>query len=935
MSRQRTVLMPDVPALACNPGGAAALFPDGEVRVLSLEQAAGLASRRPVMVCYAPGVARRLGLASLRAFDVLELFAFVRPARFCLPTPFGLLAALDIEPDGAGLEEEAHALLTATRQLLAELGGARYRHRDGAASLGLSMDQAGWPWGEAVRIALGLNEPEGKKEAGFEVWRALPEWEETGPEPPPTDIAVDPDEACRRLAGLVGDRAEDRPEQRTYAAQVVKAFEPRRHPDAPNLVLAEAGTGVGKTLGYIASASLWAEQNGGAVWLSTYTKNLQRQIDQELDKLYPDAFEKAEKAVIRKGRENYLCLLNFREAVDRARLTTDPGGSAAVIALGLVARWARFSRDGDMVGGDFPAWLAAGLAAARPGVLTDRRGECIYSACEHYRRCFIERAVRKAKYADIVVANHALVMVLAALGAGDGDMPPHFVFDEGHHLFDAADGAFSAHLSGRETAELRRWIRGAEGKRARARGLERRLGELVADDDEQAATLLSQAVAAAAALPGEGWLARLSGGAPQGPAERFLALTRRHVHARAVRRNDSYSLEAATGEPGDDVLAAAAELSTALHKIVKPLSKLRRSLLSRLDDEARDLDSATRVRIEAAARSLARRADMMLAPWRAMLADLASQTPETFVDWFSVDRIERREVDVGLHRHWVDPTRPFAATVLEPSHGALVTSATLRDVGPDMKVAGEARSPDILDPAADHWSSAETRTGALHVVLPASRVTVASPFDYPRQTRIVVVTDLRRGDMAQLAAAYRELIMAANGGALGLFTAIARLREVHARIAGSLDAAGLPLYAQHVDPFDTGTLVDMFRAEEHASLLGTDAVRDGVDVPGRSLRLIVFERVPWPRPTVLHRARRKAFGNRTYDDLLTRLKLKQAYGRLVRRRDDTGVFVILDSAMPSRLASAFPEGVEVARMGLSDAVALTGNFLAPDHQQGA
>ena len=98
----------------------------------------------------------------------------------------------------------------------------------------------------------------------------------------------------------------------------------------------------------------------------------------------------------------------------------------------------------------------------------------------------------------------------------------------------------------------------------------------------------------------------------------------------------------------------------------------------------------------------------------------------------------------------------------------------------------------------------------------------------------------------------RRLIVAAGGGTLGLFTAIRRLRGVHARIADRLAREGLPLYAQHVDPIDTGTLVDIFRDDPHASLLGTDALRDGVDVPGDSLRLVVMEGVPWPKPTVLH-----------------------------------------------------------------------------------
>jgi ATP-dependent DNA helicase DinG len=126
---------------------------------------------------------------------------------------------------------------------------------------------------------------------------------------------------------------------------------------------------------------------------------------------------------------------------------------------------------------------------------------------------------------------------------------------------------------------------------------------------------------------------------------------------------------------------------------------------------------------------------------------------------------------------------------------------------------------------------------------------------------------------------------------------------------------------------DTGTLVDIFRAEEDACLLGTDAVRDGVDVPGRSLRLIVFDRVPWPRPDILHKARRQSFEGNRWDDMLARLRLRQAFGRLVRRGDDHGVFVMLDSALPTRLTTAFPPGVEIERIGLADAVAAVRSHL--------
>ena len=151
------------------------------------------------------------------------------------------------------------------------------------------------------------------------------------------------------------------------------------------------------------------------------------------------------------------------------------------------------------------------------------------------------------------------------------------------------------------------------------------------------------------------------------------------------------------------------------------------------------------------------------------------------------------------------------------------------------------------------------------------------------------------------------------------------------KIAIPIEEAGLTLLSQHVDGMDTASLIEIFRADENSCILGTDAIRDGVDVPGNALRLVVFDRVPWPRPTILHRARKEAFGGTNYDDRITRLRFKQAYGRLVRRAEDHGVFIILDSRTPTRLLTAFPEGVTVERTGLVDAIEGTRDFLNGFH----
>jgi ATP-dependent DNA helicase DinG len=927
--------------------GALWLSEDGEIERLTGPAAALRSAGTFPLVVHAPATAARLGLDSLPARDLLELYAFVRPATFCLPTPRGLAEATDVDPS-----DELAALPKIARALLDELEDMAALASPEMRDTTLAMARGNWSWAADVLKAMGLD-PMAKKPrpgAGLDVWKTLPVWEEPPPATPPGSMPVEPREARLRLAQLVANGPnlpEVRPTQSDYASAASEAFAPREVEDQPKVVLVEAGTGVGKTLGYVAPASLWAEKNGAPVWIATYTRNLQRQIDNELDRLHRDSAEKRRRVVIRKGRENYLCLLNFQEAVMRTGLVPENA-----VGLGLLARWALASRDGDMIGGDLPAWLLDLLGRGRIGRLADRRGECIYSACEHYRKCFVERTIRRARTADIVIANHALVMVQAAMGGlDDATRPLRYVFDEGHHLFDAADSAFGAHLSGVECSDLRRWILGAEGRRgSRARGLERRVADLLGED-EAAHNALRRLLDLSRRLPSPNWQTRLADGTVIGPAEEFLALVRVQVRARAAGEDQGFGMECDIRPLNPGLIEAADQLAALFEQMVLPVRRLKAALKAKLEGEADKLDSGQRGRIEGVMRSLTNRCEVTLEAWRAMLRGLHNDADKAFVDWFAIERIQNRELDVGMFRHYLDPTEPFVNSVIKPSHGAVITSATLRDSLGVPNAANDDPEPSSL--GARHssaassspeesslaslgtsasWFAAEARTGTRHLLAPAMRASMASPFDYANATRVLIVKDVPRDDTDQVAAAYRELFRASGGGALGLFTAIGRLRAVHQRIAPALEEANIPLYAQHVGGMDAATLVDIFRAEEHSCLLGTDAVRDGVDVPGRSLRLIVFDRVPWPRPDILHRARKAAWkaagaGNNAYDDMLARLRLKQAYGRLIRRADDRGVFVMLDSRLPSRLLSAFPAGVSVERMGLKEAVEAVRKFV--------
>lgn len=874
-----------LPALHATHAGIWIADPSGDVREATRGEAIARAAETPHVILNAPLVGQRLGYAELSGLDLLELFAFMHPARFAVPTPAGLSRAAGLEPPTSDAEAAA-ALQRIGAALLDTLADTDWAEREGAWTVNASLHRLGWGW--APLVGSRLERPERGERMLFS---RLPVWEEPGDRPPPLATNVAPNDSERKLAELTGKQAEPRVGQKAMASAAASVFAPKRSRDGPNMLLAEAGTGIGKTLAYLAPASIWAERSGGTVWVSTFTKALQRQLDSEGPRLFADRQERAKRMVIRKGRENYLCLLNLEDALQGGF-----SGRPAILAQ-LVGRWAAYSKDGDMVGGDLPGWLPSLFRRAGSAALTDRRGECVYGGCPHYRRCFIERAERAGREADLVIANHALVMINAARSRETA--PQQIVFDEGHHLFDAADSTFAVALGGQEAIEMRRWIVGPEGRsRGRRRGLAARLMD-VASYDEEGGRALEQAIEAARAMPSDGWIGRIAEGAPFGPIEALLAEVRGTVYARAKAQDAGYGLETELAEPDGPLVDSAAAALEALEALQRPLAVLSRRLQAVLEDAPDWLDSQARARVEGAINGLKWRRET-LAAWGALLARIGGPADEDFVDWLAVERVDGREYDIAINRRWLDPTRPLADVVLKPAQGVLVTSATLR--------------------GGDGWEAADQRTGAMHLDCGVERFEADSPFDYAAASEVLIVTDIRQGDIAALAGGYARLIEAAEGGTLGLFTAIARLKAVHARIADRLARAGLPLLAQHVDPIDPGTLVDIFRDDPHASLLGTDALRDGVDVPGESLLLVVMERVPWPRPTVLHAARRMAGGGSAYDDRVVRARLAQAFGRLIRREGDRGVFVILSAAMPSRLLRAFPPGVQVSRVPLDVAV---------------
>ena len=916
---QESLILPNFPSLIIEGNLVISLTPDGIIEENKpTPKLYEEICKTPHILCYKNHIISFFNNKNIPCFDLLELFAFIYPAKFTIPTVTGLCKSLDLTIPTTS-EAKLFSQIEIIKKILNDIKKLNQTEKRRLISVTLAMKIGNWAWADYILFALGetpnsIKEKSAKKNpiSYLKTHSKLYEWEDSNFNTSTGDEKVTKKETEDRLNLLLSTHqsAEKRAEQFAYAETINFAFEPNKYANSPNIVLAQAGTGIGKTLGYIAPASIWAEKNDDTVWLSTYTKNLQKQLNSEFDRLYPDSKNKNKRVVIRKGRENYLCLLNFEEALSKTGTNKNN-----IIPLGIIARWIEKTNDGDIIGGDFPGWLIDIIGKNRTSSLTDHRGECIYASCQFYKKCFIEKTIRKAKKADIVIANHSLVMIQACLGGiEDGNVPTRYVFDEAHHIFNSADSTFSSHLTSMEAAEVRRWIRGAETDsiRSRTKGLRRRLSDII-EKYEEIDKLVAEIVSGSKELANYGALKRIQSGLHIGIFEKFLSSVYDFTYLRAKEKNkdNSYSIQAEPNDLPVELIHDAANLQRELKYITTPVSQLIKTLDKILDKDSHKLDANIKSKIENITRSLTHRALMPISSWINMLDRLINdKEDEKFIDWFEVEKIGGSDFDIGMHRHFVDPTKPFAESFANTAKGIALTSATLKDRTGDYE---------------KDWQTAFLKTGVKHITNQDSNnqpllSDTKSPFDYPKNSKVIIINDINKRSMEQLANAYQELFIASKGGALGIFTAINRLKKVKELITPKLYENHINLYSQHTSNIDTSTLIDIFREDQHSCLLGTDAVRDGVDVPGDSLRLIIFERVPWPKPDILHLKRRKHFGEKEYDEFLTRSKLSQAFGRLIRNKDDKGVFIILDNQTPSRLFNAFPPNIEIQKVGLKEAI---------------
>jgi ATP-dependent DNA helicase DinG len=657
------------------------------------------------------------------------------------------------------------------------------------------------------------------------------------------------------VARLIG-QYEDRQSQRDMAAYVADGY------NDGGILLLEAGTGVGKSFGYLVPALEWARINDERTVVSTNTINLQEQLVGKDLPLLRDALgddgRKPTFALL-KGWRNYLCLARLDTALAGQQSLLEEGRLAE---LHTVAEWAGRTNDGTT--GDLatpPSSEVWDEVAAEPDL-------CPRLKCPKFDRCFLFRARRRAAEADVVVVNHHLLAADLAVRQVSENwedaavLPPYrrLILDEAHHLEDVAATHLGKQLS---SVAVRRLLGRLERN---GRGLVPTLGrELTRGGDvlsraslELIRSELLPAVAEARSSS-EAMFDRLrarvatEGGGPLRLVDEFKSDP---IWEEGLEREVN-ALVAAFRRVADGIAIIADRMAQS------ELGERRMQLLLELRAVVRRLEAAT---------------DAL----NHTLRPVGGGPP--VVRW--VERTGAKGANVALAAVPLDLAPILRELVFDRNSTVLLTSATLA--------------------AGGEFGFLESRLG---LDQPPSSVTVRevlpSPFDYPSQCLFGVPDDIpdpREDEAAHgaaVATVIRDLAYASDGGMFALFTSHGALRRCAASIRAELGDRW-PLLVQGEGNRDA--LLRRFREAGNAILLGTDSFWEGVDVPGRALRTLVLCKLPFKVPTEPVTAARLerlaesgADGFSQYLLPLAALKLKQGFGRLIRSRSDVGVVVLLDS----------------------------------------
>ncbi len=805
--------------------------------------------------------ARRAGTRPLDAawFDTLEaaLLLFPELDRHALP----------VLVEEFGLDRPAHRALPdaeATAEVLERLARRAAGLADVERSLLTSinwpplavLDACRAPADEAPPPLVADEPPEGPGPLAVlpvasDAWRAELDGDE-----------MDEPRMAGRLAGF-----RRRPGQVAYAEAAAHVFK------RGGIGVFEAGTGMGKSLGYLLPAAFAGAAAGRRVLVSTKTKALQRQLARAELPLVAETLPPGWRWALLMGRENYLCRRRLDEAVANEAETLPAADRALALAY-LVGR----ARRGDVDLSALP-YRASLVLTALPDLareLRSSRATCLGRYCPARRGCHWRLARSRAEAAHLVCVNHALLL------SGRETLPAFedVVIDEAHLLYHEATEAFSDRVDAQGVEQLLGDLRGRHRQRPLPQRLRAAAHKLPPDEGRALVAAADACERAAEEAPA---LSRAVGESVAGLA---AAASRAgqdgdEGYQSGGRRTDEYTttvwLTAGLRDlPEHDRFLVDAGL---LAECLGRLSMAAAGGAEVLPDGHREHAALTALSDDAAAAA-------------ELLGDVPDGgAPET-VAWAELESAARGASGAArwaLTRSPVTPAGGIREILWDRLRSAVLTSATLT-------VAGSFA----------YFREMTGLTGDVE----AREAVFPSPFDYRRQAVLVLEHDpcgaWRPDDLAARQGERLKHIADVTGGrTLALFTNKRDMLRVAAVVGEHVEDDGVLVLAQGMHG-SAATLAEEFRLHPETILLGVDTLWTGQDFPGDSLTCLVIAKLPFPRLDPLFRARRRACeeaGERWFERFYLPeavLKFRQGFGRLIRTETDTGVIVVLDHRLTQK-----------------------------------
>lgn len=634
---------------------------------------------------------------------------------------------------------------------------------------------------------------------------------------------------------------EQREEQQDMAKAVGNAFN-----DASFLV-AEAGTGVGKSFAYLVPAAMWSARNdgpAGRVVLSTRTKTLQDQLfHQDIPKL-KQAIYPGWNAVLLKGRQNYLCLRRMDSLLKGGLSAADRASMMPLVT------WLDQTQTGDLE-------EAQGIWQRNVRLwVYDDPEYCVGRRCQFYDRCFSVNARTAAKRADLVVVNHALLLAdLTLEGSILGDYK-HLVVDEAHHLEKSARQALQHSVGYWPFKNL--------------------FDELLRRDELGRETGLLLALKRLIPAENTGLLESVN------TTSEVVFRLRQQLYAEFERltAQTQASESQARDKPSEytvkkrydvhffeDFVKEHTEISAQIDQFAQALSQLTEKMEAALDKKSEELCDA----LQATARNL----DILRQRWNWLLR----AEDEAYVCWYELPNKENALI--VLNAVPLDVGESLLA-LYERLNAAIFTSATLS--------------------LADDFSYFQSRVGLDRVAGQVRAENFGQPFDHEQAVHLSVPTYMPDPNDPKFAPALAELLFDVctftQKHTMALFTSYKLLKQIEQL----LQDKELFVCAQGADQARSKLLDEFRHGPPAALLLGTDSFWEGIDLPGDTLEIVVLTKLPFPVPSdplvSAEEERLKALGKSAFSDYSLPqaiLALRQGFGRLLRSKTDRGAVILTDA----------------------------------------